>query len=299
MKGIIASPGVAIAKAFVLAHPEVVIDEKLVAAQDVEKEVEKFREAVAKTEDQLNGIIAITEERLSAKEADVFRAHLMMLADPMFEEAVLDKIQNSNFNAGKAVSEATAEVAAMLASLDDEYLKERAADIKDVGGRVLDNVLGIVRTSLSDLNEPVVVFANDLTPSDTATMNLDYVKGFATDIGGRTSHTSILARIIGIPAIVGTGDITSRVNHGDLVVLDAIDCDVIVNPTEDQKKVYDGKYEAFMERKRELDKIKFMPAETLDGHHVEVVANIASTNDVKGALENGAEGCGLFRTEFL
>ena len=122
MKGIIASPGVAIAKAFVLAHPEVVIDEKLVAAQDVEKEVEKFREAVAKTEDQLNGIIAITEERLSAKEADVFRAHLMMLADPMFEEAVLDKIQNSNFNAGKAVSEATAEVAAMLASLDDEYL---------------------------------------------------------------------------------------------------------------------------------------------------------------------------------
>ncbi|QWT55356.1 phosphoenolpyruvate--protein phosphotransferase [Christensenella sp. MSJ-20] len=299
MKGIIASPGVAIAKAFVLAHPEVVIDEKLVAAQDVEKEVEKFREAVAKTEDQLNGIIAITEERLSAKEADVFRAHLMMLADPMFEEAVLDKIQNSNFNAGKAVSEATAEVAAMLASLDDEYLKERAADIKDVGGRVLDNVLGIVRTSLSDLNEPVVVFANDLTPSDTATMNLDYVKGFATDIGGRTSHTSILARIIGIPAIVGTGDITSRVNHGDLVVLDAIDCDVIVNPTEDQKKVYDGKYEAFMERKRELDKIKFMPAETLDGHHVEVVANIASPNDVKGALENGAEGCGLFRTEFL
>ena len=203
---------------------------------------------MAKTEDQLNGIIAITEERLSAKEADVFRAHLMMLADPMFEEAVLDKIQNSNFNAGKAVSEATAEVAAMLASLDDEYLKERAADIKDVGGRVLDNVLGIVRTSLSDLNEPVVVFANDLTPSDTATMNLDYVKGFATDIGGRTSHTSILARIIGIPAIVGTGDITSRVNHGDLVVLDAIDCDVIVNPTEDQKKVYDGKYEAFMER---------------------------------------------------
>jgi phosphotransferase system enzyme I (PtsI) len=299
MKGIIASPGVAIAKAFVLAHPEVVIDEKLIAAQDVEKEVEKFREAVAKTEDQLNGIIAITEERLSAKEADVFRAHLMMLADPMFEEAVLDKIQNSNFNAGKAVSEATAEVAAMLASLDDEYLKERAADIKDVGGRVLDNVLGIVRTSLSDLNEPVVVFANDLTPSDTATMNLDYVKGFATDIGGRTSHTSILARIIGIPAIVGTGDITSRVNHGDLVVLDAIDCDVIVNPTEDQKKVYDGKYEAFMERKRELDKIKFMPAETLDGHHVEVVANIASPNDVKGALENGAEGCGLFRTEFL
>ena len=110
MKGIIASPGVAIAKAFVLAHPEVVIDEKLVAAQDVEKEVEKFREAVAKTEDQLNGIIAITEERRSAKEADVFRAHLMMLADPMFEEAVLDKIQNSNFNAGKAVSEATAEV---------------------------------------------------------------------------------------------------------------------------------------------------------------------------------------------
>ncbi|MBE5780361.1 MAG: phosphoenolpyruvate--protein phosphotransferase [Clostridiales bacterium] len=297
MKGIIASPGVAIAKAFVLSHVEVVIDEAL--AKDTAAEVEKFRAAVAQTEDQLNNIIAITEERLSANEADVFRAHLMMLADPMFEETVLDKIENSSYNAGKAVSEATAEVAAMLASLDDEYLKERAADIKDVGGRVLDNILGIVRTSLSDLNEPVVVFANDLTPSDTATMNLDYVKGFATDIGGRTSHTSILARIIGIPAIVGTGDITSRVKHGETVVLDAVDCEVISNPSSEELAVYEAKLEKYLEEKRELEKVRFLPAETLDGHHVEVVANIASPADVKGAVEGGAEGCGLFRTEFL
>ncbi|MDL2224740.1 phosphoenolpyruvate--protein phosphotransferase [Eubacteriales bacterium OttesenSCG-928-M02] len=299
MKGIIASPGVAIGKAFVLSAPEIVIDDAAVSADQVELEVEKFRAACAAAEEQLNDIIVITEERLSSNEADVFRAHLMMLADPTFEDAVLDKIQNSSYNAGKAVSEATAEVAAMLASLDDEYLKERAADIKDVGGRVLDNVLGVVRTSLSDLTEPVVVFANDLTPSDTATMNLDYVMGFATDIGGRTSHTSILARIIGIPAIVGTGDITQQVAHGDQVILDAVDGDIVINPTADQLPVYQAKLEKYLADKRALDEVKLLPAVTTDGHHVEIVANIASPSDVKGALENGAEGCGLFRTEFL
>ena len=299
MKGIIASPGVAIAKAFVLKQPEIVIDQTPIAADQVEGEVSKFRAAVAQTEEQLNHIIEITEKRLSAKEADVFRAHLMMLADPTFEDAVMDKIQNASCNAAKAVSEATVEVSEMLASLDDEYLKERAADIKDVGGRVLDNVLGIVRQSLSDLSEPTVVFAEDLTPSDTATMDMEYVKGFSTDMGGRTSHTSIIARIMGLPAIVGTSDITSRVNTGDLVVLDAIDCDVIINPSEEELKKYNEKLEKSLEHKRELDKVKFLEAKTQDGHHVEVVGNIASPNDVKGALDNGAEGVGLFRTEFL
>ncbi len=300
MKGIIASPGIAIGKAFVLEQKEVVINEALLAnPAECEAEVEKFRKAVAETEAQLNEIIEKTEKRLSAKEADVFRAHLMMLNDPTLEDAVMDKINNGMMHADKAVAEATEEVSAMLASLDDEYLRERAADIKDVGGRILDNVVGNVRVSLDDLDEEVVVFANDLTPSDTATMDMNYVKGFVTQLGGRTSHTSIIARIMGLPAIVGTGDILSKVQHGDTVVLDAVDCDVTVNPDGGQLEEGKKKLDAFLEHKRQLDAVKMLAAETTDGHKVEVVGNIASPNDCKGAKENGAEGVGLFRTEFL
>jgi len=300
MKGIIASPGIAIGKAFVLEQKEVVINEALLKdASECEAEVEKFRKAVTETEAQLNDIIETTEKRLSAKEADVFRAHLMMLNDPTLEDAVMDKINNGMMYADKAVAEATEEVSAMLASLDDEYLRERAADIKDVGGRILDNVVGNVRVSLDQLDEEVVVFANDLTPSDTATMDMNYVKGFVTQLGGRTSHTSIIARIMGLPAIVGTGDVLSKVKHGDMVVLDAVDCDVMVNP--DDAKMAEGKkkLEDFLEHKRQLDAVKMLEAVTTDGHKVEVVGNIASPNDCKGAKENGAEGVGLFRTEFL
>ena len=300
MKGIIASPGIAIGKAFVLEQKEVVINEALLAnPAECEAEVEKFRKAVAETEAQLNEIIEKTEKRLSAKEADVFRAHLMMLTDPTLEDAVMDKINNGMMHADKAVAEATEEVSAMLASLDDEYLRERAADIKDVGGRILDNVVGNVRVSLDDLDEEVVVFANDLTPSDTATMDMNYVKGFVTQLGGRTSHTSIIARIMGLPAIVGTGDILSKVQHGDTVVLDAVDCDVTVNPDGGQLEEGKKMLDAFLEHKRQLDAVKMLAAETTDGHKVEVVGNIASPNDCKGAKENGAEGVGLFRTEFL
>lgn len=299
MKGIIASPGVAIGKAFVLVKQEAVIDDSRIAEGTETLEMEKFRGATVETEKQLNEIVEITEKRLSEKEADVFRAHLMMLSDPMLEDLVSEKINAEKMNAAKAVKLATEELSSMLAGLDDEYMRERAADIKDVGGRILDNVAGITRVTLDNLSEEVIVIAEDLTPSDTAMMDMEYVKGFVTDMGGRTSHTSIIARIMGLPAIVGTGDITSRVQHGDQVVLDAVDCDVVVNPDAAQMDVLNKKLETFLERKAELDKVKLLPGVTTDGHEVEVVGNIASHNDVKGALENGAEGVGLFRTEFL
>ncbi len=300
MKGIVASPGVAIGKAFVLEQKEVVIVQTPLSSPDeCAAQEEKFRKALELTEKQLNEIIETTEKRLSSNEADVFRAHLMMLYDPMFEEAVVDKINNAMMHADKAVFEATAEVADMLANLDDEYLKERAADIRDVGGRVLDNVVGNVRVSLDQLDQEVIVFAKDLTPSDTATMDMNYVKGFVTELGGRTSHTSIIARIMGLPAIVGTGDILSRVTHGQTVVLDAVDCNVVVEPSQEELSNANEKLESFLERKRTLDQVKMLPAQTKDGHKVEVVGNIASPNDCKAALAGGAEGVGLFRTDFL
>jgi phosphotransferase system enzyme I (PtsI) len=300
MKGIIASPGIAIGTAFVLSHKEAVIDDALLTSKvQCDEEEQKFRKALVSTEEQLNEIIVITGQRLSEKEADVFRAHLMMLSDPMLEESVVDKIHNGKKNAAKAVKEATVEIAGILASLDDEYMRERAADVKDVGGRLLDNITGNTRVSLNDLREQVVVFANDLTPSDTATMDMNYIKGFVTEVGGRTSHTSIIARIMGLPAIVGTGDILSRVKQGDKVILDAIDGEVFVNPTAAESAAASVKNEKYLAHKLELDKVKLLSAETKDGHKVEIVGNIAAPGDVKGVLANGGEGVGLFRTEFL
>ncbi len=300
MKGIVVSPGIAIGKAYVLKHEEIIIDESLIGSDDeLQSHIEKLRDAVSITERQLNEIVDITERRLSAAEADVFRAHLMILADPMLEDMILDKMRNLRMNVAKAVGEATEEAAALLASLDDEYMRERVADIRDVGGRLLNNILGNARESLDSLSEEVIVVAHDLTPSDTAVMDMEHVKGFITEIGGRTSHTSIIARIMGLPAIVGTGDVLSKVEHGDFVVLDAVDGDFIVKPDDDQIKAFEAKLSAFIEKRKLLDAIKTLPAQTKDGRRVEISGNIAAPGDMKGVKDNGGEGVGLFRTEFL
>jgi len=300
MKGIVVSPGIAIGKAHVLIHEEVVIDESLIGSDDeLQEQIDKLNEAMRQTELQLNEIVAITEQRLSAAEADVFRAHLMILADPMLGDMILDKMRGGRLNVAKAVKEATDEAAALLAGLDDEYMRERVADIHDVGGRLLNNVTGNVRESLDSLSEEVIVVAHDLTPSDTAVMDMRHVKGFITEVGGRTSHTSIIARIMGLPAIVGTGDVLGRVGHGDFVVLDAVDGDFIVRPDAGQLKAAEAKRAVFEEKRRLLDAVKMLPAQTVDGRLVEIAGNIAAPGDIKGVKENGGEGVGLFRTEFL
>ena len=189
--------------------------------------------------------------------------------------------------------------AKMMADLDDPYLRERATDFRDIGTRLVKNVLGIAVVNLSTIDEEVILVAKDLTPSETAQINLKYVLGFVTDIGGRTSHTSIMARSLELPAVVGTNDITERVKNGDMLVLDAINNQVIINPTADQLNEAKKFQAQFQAEKDELAKLKDLPAITLDGHQVEVCANIGTVKDTEGAIRNGAEGVGLYRTEFL
>ena len=215
------------------------------------------------------------------------------------ESDIISLIRDERFSTEKAIHHAIEQYASMMAELDDPYLRERATDFRDIGTRLVKNALGMEVVNLGTINEEVILIAHDLTPSETAQINLQFVKGFITDIGGRTSHTSIMARSLELPAIVGTNDITSRVKNGDLVILDALDNSVIINPDAATLETARNKQAAFLAEKAELAKLRTLPAETLDGHRVEVCSNIGTIKDMDGAHRNGAEGVGLYRTEFL
>ena len=213
----------------------------------------------------------------------------MLLEDEDLEDDITSYIKENKCSADFAINHVVEENATMLSELEDPYLRERAADFRDIGSRLLKNVLGIDIVNLSDISEEVVLIANDLTPSETAQINLDKVLGFITDIGGRTSHTSIMARSLEIPAIVGTNDITKRVNNGDLIILDALNNKIIINPSDEELAEAKAIKEKFLAEKAELAKLKDLPAETLDGHRVEVCSNIGTVKDTDGAKRNGAE----------
>ena len=223
----------------------------------------------------------------------------MILEDEELEEEIVSYLKEHKVTADVAASVVIDQQVAMLSDIDDEYLKERAGDIRDIGNRLLKNILGMNIIDLGEISEKSILVAYDLTPSETAQLNLDNVLGFITDIGGRTSHTSIMARSLELPAIVGTNDVTSRVNTGDYVVLDAINNAVYVNPTEEEIARLRALEQKYKEEKAELIKLKDLPAVTLDGRQVDVCANIGTIRDIDGAERNGAEGVGLYRTEFL
>ncbi|SHF23932.1 phosphoenolpyruvate--protein phosphotransferase [Alkalibacter saccharofermentans] len=297
MKGIGASPGIAIAQAFVLKHEEVVVDTSTV--EDVQAQLDRLKVAVDKSREQLKVIQEKAVLELGEEEARIFSAHLMVLDDPEYVGQIEETIKSQKITADNGIKQITDQFVAIFESMDDEYMKERAADIKDVGGRLMRNALGLKEQDLSLIDEDTVVIAYDLTPSDTATMNKEKVLGFATDIGGRTSHTAIMARSLEIPAVLGLKSITQEVKDKDLVIVDGIEGVVIVNPDEKTQKEYLDKkagYEAFI---KELAELKDLPAKTVDGHEVELVGNIGTPKDIEGVLRNGGSGVGLYRTEFL
>ncbi len=222
----------------------------------------------------------------------------MLLEDEEFEQEIIALIKDKHMTADAAANEVIDGQATALEELDDEYLKERAADVRDIGKR-LRNILGLAIIDLSAIQDEVILVAADLTPSETAQLNLNKVLGFITDAGGRTSHTSIMARSLELPAIVGTGSITAQVKNGDYLILDAVNNQVLINPSNEQIEALRSLQAQVAEEKAELAKLKDLPAITLDGHQVEVCANIGTVRDVEGAERNGAEGVGLYRTEFL
>ena len=297
INGIAASDGVAIAKAYLLVEPDLSFDSEKVS--DVDAEIAKFNSAIQTSKVELTKIRNNAEKNLGADKAAIFDAHLLVLDDPELIQPIKEKIKNEQVNAPTALSDVTGQFITIFESMDNEYMKERAADIRDVSKRVLAHILGVELPNPSMIDESVVIIGNDLTPSDTAQLNKEFVQGFVTNIGGRTSHSAIMSRSLEIAAVVGTKSITQEVKQGDMIIVDGLTGEVIIDPTEDEVIAYQNKRERFFEDKQELQKLRDEETTTIDGRHAELAANIGTPNDLKGVIENGAEGIGLYRTEFL
>ena len=297
LKGIGASPGIVLGKALVIENTQLAIERKTIT--DTEAEVAKLRNAVQVSKEELNKVKEKALLELGEQEAQIFESHLLVLEDPELIESAISNINNEKVNADFALNEIKEKFVTMFEAMDNEYMRERAADIKDVTNRILRHILGIKVVDLADLNEEVVLVAHDLTPSDTAIMDKKKVLGFLTDIGGRTSHTSIMSRTLEIAAVVGLTDATSKIKDGDFIVFNGNTGEVIINPDEETILQYYKLKSEFEEYKKELELLKGQLSITTDGKHVELVGNIGTPSDLEALIKNDAEGVGLYRTEFL
>jgi len=298
LQGIAASDGIAIAKVYTLTEPDLTVAK--VTVEDSEKEVSRLDDALAASIKDVELIKETALKNLGEEETQVFDAHLMVLSDPELIGQVRDSITSNKVNAESALKEVTDMFISIFAGMEDNpYMQERAADIRDVSKRVLAHLLGVKIPSPATIKDEVIIVAADLTPSDTAQLNRQYVKAFVTDIGGRTSHSAIMARSLEIPAIVGTKEVTSTAKDGDIIIVDGLSGDVFLNPSEEVIAEYRAKAEAFAAQQAEWEKLKDSKTYTKDGHQVELAANIGTPKDLEGVVNNGAEGVGLYRTEFL
>lgn len=298
LKGIAASDGIAVAKAYLLVQPDLSFNK--ITVEDSESEIARLTAALDVSKEELQAIREKAVQTLGEKEAQVFDAHLMVLSDPEMIGSIETNIRDNSVNAEVALSDVTNMFINMFESMEDNaYMQERAADIRDVTKRVLSHLLGVKLPNPSMIDEEVIVVAHDLTPSDTAQLDRRFVKAFVTDIGGRTSHSAIMARSLEIPAIVGTKEITQLVKENDLLAVEGIEGEVIIHPTNEQIEAYNAKAQAFANQKMEWEKLKHSETITADGKHVELAANIGTPKDLDGVKNNGAEAVGLYRTEFL
>ncbi|MEW9503130.1 phosphoenolpyruvate--protein phosphotransferase [Jeotgalibacillus marinus] len=297
LKGIAASSGIAIAKAYRLVEPDLSFKETKV--DNPGQEVERFKEAISVSMSELEAIRDRAKVELGDDKAAIFEAHLLVLNDPELLGPIEEKIKQDSVNAEAALKETADMFVSMFEQMDNEYMKERAADIRDVTKRVLSHLLDVKVLNPSMISEEVIVISEDLTPSDTAQLNREFVKGFTTNIGGRTSHSAIMARSMEIPAVVGTKEATQEIQNGDLVIVDGLNGEVHVNPTEEVVEQYKDEARRFADQKAEWAKLVDEKSVTRDGHHVELAANIGTPADLEGVRNNGGEGVGLYRTEFL
>lgn len=298
LKGIAASDGVAVAKAYLLVQPDLPFSKATV--EDTAAEEARLDAALAKSTEELQQIREKAAQSLGEAEAQVFDAHLMVLSDPEMVGQIKQNIKDNSVNAESALKEVTDMYIGMFEAMEDNaYMQERAADIRDVAKRILAHLLGVTLPNPSMINEEVVVVAHDLTPSDTAQLDRNFVKAFVTDIGGRTSHSAIMARSLEIPAIVGTKEITAKVKEGDILAVNGIEGDVIIDPTDEQKAEFEKAGADYAAQKAEWEKLKNAETVTADGKHFELAANIGTPKDLVGVHNNGGEAVGLYRTEFL
>ncbi|NAA89755.1 phosphoenolpyruvate--protein phosphotransferase [Enterococcus mundtii] len=298
LKGIAASDGVAVAKAYLLVQPDLSFSKTTV--EDTSAEEARLDDALAKSTEELQQIREKAAQSLGEAEAQVFDAHLMVLSDPEMIGQIKQNIKDNSVNAESALKEVTDMYIGMFEAMEDNaYMQERAADIRDVAKRILAHLLGVTLPNPSMINEEVVVVAHDLTPSDTAQLDRNFVKAFVTDIGGRTSHSAIMARSLEIPAIVGTKEITAKVKEGVMLAVNGIEGDVVIEPTAEQKAEFEKIGADYAAQKAEWEKLKHAETVTADGKHFELAPNIGTPKDLVGVHNNGGEAVGLYRTEFL
>mgnify|MGYP001177962565 FL=1 len=298
IKGIAASDGIGIAKAYLLIDPDLSFEKKTI--DDPTAEYERVEKAFSASIADLATIKQNAKSRLSDEELEVFDAHIAILSDPEMKSQIKDEIESQHVSAEEAMTDVTTNFANVLAAMtDNKYMQERAADVKDVAKRALSHLLGKQLPDIASISEPVVIIAKEITPSDTSQMDAKFVKGLATDLGGRTSHAAIMARTLRIPAVVGAEDVTSTIKNGDMVIVDGLHGDIIVDPSQAQIDEYQAKADSFEKERAEWAKLVDAPSVSKDGQHFEIAANIGTPDDVADALKQGADGVGLFRSEFL
>lgn len=298
-KGIGASEGISIGKAMLFIEEEMIIPQDKISEAQVGTEIERLLDAQRKSKTQLISIRDKVKDKMGEDKASIFDGHIMLLEDDDLLSEVKDKIKAEKVSSAKALEEGVAEYCEMISQLDDLYLREREADLRDVGKRWLKNILGIRMKDLSNLDPETVIIANDLTPSDTAQLDLINAVGFVTEVGGKTSHSAIMARSLELPAIVGVPKALTEIADGASLIMDGETGDLVVDPSEELLKEYKEKREVYINEKKELKKLIGEDAVTEDGHRVEIWGNIGSPSDVEAVLESGATGVGLYRTEFL
>ena len=297
LKGLAASRGIAIAKAYRLVEPDLSIVKKMV--EDVEEELKRFQMALESSKTELEDIREKAQVELGADKAAIFEAHLLVLSDPEFVSPIGDKIKLEKVNAEYALKEVADRFITMFEQMDNEYLKERKADFRDVSKRILSHLLGVQIANPSMILEEAIIVAEELTPSDTAQLNRTFVKGFTTNVGGMTSHSAIMAHSMEIPAVVGTKMATTEIQHGDLIIVDGIKGEVHINPTREVIAKFEKKQVRFEEKKAKWAKLINEQTITSDGHYVELAANIGTSEDLESVINNGGEAIGLYRTEYL
>lgn len=298
VKGIAASDGIGIAPAYLLVDPDLSYDK--VKVDDTAAEYARVEKAFQDSIEELTQIKENAKDRLGEEELGVFDAHIAILSDPEMLGQIKDDIENNHTGAEEAVDKVTTAFADMLAAMtDNAYMQERAADVKDVAKRAMSHLLGKQLPNIAGINSPVVIVAHEITPSDTSQMDAKFVKGIVTDLGGRTSHAAIMSRTLRIPAIVGSNEITTSVEHGQMMIVDGLNGDAIIDPSDDQVKEYEAKAEAFEAERAEWAKLVDAPSVSKDGKKFEIAANIGTPDDTEDAVKQGADGVGLFRSEFL
>lgn len=298
VKGIAASDGIGIAPAYLLVDPDLSYDK--VKVDDTAAEYARVEKAFQDSIEELTQIKENAKDRLREEELGVFDAHIAILSDPEMLGQIKDDIENNHTGAEEAVDKVTTAFADMLAAMtDNAYMQERAADVKDVAKRAMSHLLGKQLPNIAGINSPVVIVAHEITPSDTSQMDAKFVKGIVTDLGGRTSHAAIMSRTLRIPAIVGSNEITTSVEHGQRMIVDGLTGDAIIDPSDDQVKEYEAKAEAFEAERAEWAKLVDAPSVSKDGKEFEIAANIGTPDDTEDAVKQGADGVGLFRSEFL